>query len=458
MNRKNETLILVFTNFITAMGITNVVPLIGNVSQIFGVSQAYGMWIMTSFMLTYAIGMPLMGKISDSLGRRSIYIMSMSLFTLGLLVSSISSNFNVIIIGRLIQGLGASGTLPISNTIAFELFGEKKGRVIGLISAAFGVGTIAAITLAGFIYSLFGWRMIFFATFAISLIGLFMSFRLPESLKERKPLKIDILGVLTFASMMISFMMIFKELSGNSLLSSEVLPYFLALLVSIMAFLISEFKSKKPFIDLKLFKSLNFSMIIFIALLAGTGMFIAMTMFPSFAQISLGYSISNAAYSISAMAVILIIFSILSGIWVDKRGEESFLILGTISLAVAFYLLSRFSSGSLTYYIFTMIAGIGMGSFITPMNYIAINESGEGNAGIASGMVSLFRTVGGIIGPTVAGFILSKTDFSSLFAIDNLLKSYFHIFYFGFWILVVAAGTSVLLLIKNRTRNMSSDS
>ncbi len=450
MERKNGTFTLIFTNFIAAMGITIVVPLIGNASQIFGVSQASGIWIITAFMLTYAVGMPLTGKISDSMGRKPIYILFMSLFSVGLLISAVSSNFTLIVIGRLIQGFGASGTLPISNAMAFELFGSAKGRIIGFISAAFGMGSIAGINLGGFVYSLFGWRTIFVAMFAISLVGLLLSFGLPESLKEKKKSRIDLFGTLTFASTMVFFMLLFKALGKNSVFSAEVLPYLVLFLISAVAFSISEMTVKNPIVDVKLFKNPTFSLTIAVALLGGTGMFIAMTIIPSFAQILLGYSVSNASYSVDPMAAVLIIFSAITGLWIDKRGSEEVLLFGVAVLTGAFYLLARFSNGPLTYYLFTMTIGVGLGSIIAPMTYLAIKEAGSGNAGVSSGMASLFRTIGGIVGPTVAGYILSQTDFESLFAMENILKSYSKIFYFGFWSLVIATVLAAVIFFKGR--------
>ncbi len=447
MKTKNVLMALVFTNLLSAMGITIVVPLVGATEKIFNVSPSYGVWIITAFMLTYSVGMPLIGRISDSIGRRRIYIFSMGLFAIGLLVGALSPDFNVMIVGRLIQGLGASGILPISKAMAFELFKDKKGRAIGGISAAFGIGTVLAINLGGFLYSMFGWRSMFYVPFALAVIGFFMTFGLPESLGSRKKLRIDVTGLLSVTVAITFFMLLVRKLSNNPIFSVQALPYLVITLISLAIFIFSETVSKDPIVEVRIFKNIGFSGIILAALLGGIGMFIMETLLPGYARPLLGYTVSQAAYSINAMAAVMIIFSGLSGMWSDRYGGERILFFGMAILAGSLYLLSAFSHGPFGYYLFTMLAGVGLGTIMTPLNYVGIKEGGTENAGTSSGMVSLFRTLGGIVGPTVAGMMLSQSGNSS--AAKGVLAAYSHIFLFGFLALVAATVVSFAILIKN---------
>ena len=322
MRGRRVLLALAGTNFLSAMGITIVVPLISNLDQIFGVSQAYGIWIITLFMLSYAMGMALIGRLSDAVGRRRVYIASMGVFSLGLLISAIGPSFGWVLVGRFLQGLGASGSLPIAQTIAYEHFGQRKGLAMGAISAAFGIGVVAAINLGGGIYQAFDWRAVFYVTFALSLLGWALSFAIPETLKQKKPLSLDLGGILTFGAAIAAFMMFFRGFSESSFTNAAVWPYAAGLAVLVGAFLIFERRTAQPAIELSLFKKPAFATVIGAALAGGIGMFVFQTFLPSFAQVSLGYTVAQASYSINLMAATMILAAGATGALSDRFGPR----------------------------------------------------------------------------------------------------------------------------------------
>ncbi len=452
MKARRVLLALVGTNFLSAMGITIVVPLIANLDQIFGVSSAYGIWIITLFMLSYAMGMALIGRLSDAIGRRPVYITAMGVFALGLLVSALAPRFEWVLVGRFLQGLGASGSLPIAQTIAYEHFGEKKGLAMGAISAAFGIGVIAAINLGGAIYEAFDWRAVFYVTLALSLLGWGLSFAIPETLKSKKPLSLDVGGILTFGLAIAAFMMLFRGLSESSFTSIGVWPYAALLAITTIAFLIFERRAESPAIELGLFRIPSFAGVIGAAITGGIGMFVFQTFLPSFAQISLGYTVSQASYSINVMAATMILAAGVTGALSDRFGPEKALTFSLATTTLGFFLITTISQPWLAYYLGSAVAGAGLGSLMTPINVIGMREGGAGREGVTSGIVSLSRTLGGIIGPTIAGFVLAQTDFSSLFAIDNLLRAYERVYRFGMWVGLIGFAFALALLIHSFRR------
>ena len=261
MHSKRTLFALIATNFLTAMGITIVVPFISNMDGIFGVAPGYGIWIITMFMLSYSMGMALIGRLSDSVGRRPVYVTSLALFAGGLLLSALAPNFGWVLAGRFLQGIGASGALPIAQTIAYERFGKRKGLVMGGISAAFGIGVVAAINLGGGIYGLWGWRAVFFVTFGLSLIGFAISFLIPETLRTRKKMSLDLGGIVSLGVGIAAFMLMFKGLSGGGFLSSGVLPYAIVLVLSAVIFIVVERRVREPAIDLRLFQNKAFFLV-----------------------------------------------------------------------------------------------------------------------------------------------------------------------------------------------------
>jgi MFS family permease len=442
-------LALAGTNFLSAMGITIVVPLISNLDRIFGVSSAYGIWIITLFMLSYAMGMALIGRLSDAIGRRPVYIASMGVFALGLLVSAVGPNFGWVLVGRFLQGLGASGSLPIAQTIAYEHFGKRKGLAMGAISASFGIGVVAAINLGGAIYQAFDWRAIFYVTFALSLLGWGVSFAIPETLRRKRPLSLDLGGILSFGAAIAAFMMLFRGLSDSVFTEPSVWPYAAVLVAMIGAFVLFERSARQPAIELDLFKMPAFVVVIGAAVTGGIGMFVFQTFLPSYAQISLGYTVAQSSYSINLMAATMILSSGVTGALSDRFGPERALAFSLMMTTLGFFLITALQQPTLAYYLGSAAAGAGLGSLMTPINVLGMREGGQGREGVTSGMVSLSRTLGGIIGPTVAGLILAQTDFSSLFALDNLLNAYARIYRFGMWVGVIGFGFALVLLVRS---------
>ena len=452
MGAKRVLAALISTNFLSAMGITIVVPLISSLDLIFHVSSAYGIWIITLFMLSYAMGMAVIGRLSDAVGRRPVYITSMGIFALGLLVSALAPQFGWVLVGRFLQGLGASGTLPIAQTIAYERFGKNKGLAMGGISAAFGIGVVAAINLGGGIYTALGWRAVFWVTFGLAVLGFAVSFAIPETLKARKKLSPDIGGIVTFGAGIASFMLLFKGLGEASFSSASVWPFAATLAVAGLAFLLFESRAKTPAIELGLFRNVAFSSVIGAALMGGIGMFVFQTFLPSFAQISLGYTIAQASYSINVMAATMILSAGATGALSDRFGPEKALVFSLATTSLGFLLMTAIGQPTIAYYVAGAVAGAGLGSLMTPINVIGMREAGEGREGVASGIVSLSRTLGGIIGPTIAGYMLAQIDFSSLFAIDNLLGAYKRIYRFGMWVGLIGLAFAIILLIRQIRR------
>lgn len=449
MSTRRVLAALLGTNFVSAMGITIVVPLIANLDGIFGVSSAYGIWIITLFMLSYAMGMALIGRLSDAIGRRPVYITSMAVFAAGLLLSAVAPRFEWVLVGRFLQGLGASGSLPIAQTIAYEFFGERKGLAMGGISAVFGIGVIAAINLGGGIYEAFGWRAVFYVTFALAALGWGLSFLIPETLKRKTHLGLDAGGILTFGLAVAAFMMLFRGLSNAGFASLSVWPYAAVLVAAIVAFLFFERRAAHPAIELRLFRMPTFVWVIVTAITGGIGMFVFETFLPSFAQVSLGYTVAQAAYSINVMALTMIAAAGLTGAMSDRFGPERALTFSLATTTLSFFLITAIGAPVPAYYIGSAVAGAGLGSLMTPINVIGMREGGEGREGVTSGIVSLSRTLGGIVGPTIAGYILSRTDFTSLFAIDNLLSAYRRIYHFGLWVCLVGFAFALALLLRS---------
>ena len=445
---------LALSNALAAIGITIVVPIIGIAADIFGTDQSSSMWLITGFMLTYAAFMPIVGRLSDSYGRKKVFVLSNLVFSVGLLVSSLARSFTLVVIGRMIQGVGSGGILPVANAMVVEMMEEEKEKGLSIINATYGVGMIGGINLGGFIYDLLGWRALFYipAIFSLS-ISLFSALVLKETIKERKKVRIDFAGALSFATFVMLFMLGMRNIGKEPLLSLGVLGYLTLSLASFLVFLAVELRSKHPAIDLRKFSSIDYSLYNIVAFLFGMAMFTLIPFMAPLAQTLLGYDVSTSVWAVDPFALSMIVFVPLGGLLSRKIGARGAVTIAMAVLGVSAIIYSIFTKDAPSFYALSVLLAVGLGLTMTPLNQIVIEAAGKTGQGEAAGMVSIMRSLGGVIGPTIAGIILSKVDFSSLFAMDNLLAAYFKIFFMSGC--VALAGSVVSMIGQMVTRKLS---
>ena len=446
---------LLLANMISAIGITVVAPILGIAGNIFGVDQGYAMWLMTGFMLTYVAFMPMVGRMSDVLGRKKIFILSNAVFSVGLLLSFLTDRFGFIVFGRMVQGFGAGGILPVVNAMVVELHPGRKGKMLALVNATYGLGMILGVNLGGVLYDRLGWRWIFVLPFlltVISVIGCSIFLRGEgKKARERKILRIDYIGSFLFAITVASFMMGMRNLSNHSFISPNVLSYFVITVLFGILFILRELKTEDPMMDLRMFRRSGFTIYNLVSFFFGFSMFLIVTFFPSYIQISFGYGVSSSVYAINPFAGAMIISAMIGGIMISRIGERKTMLFGSILMSSFVAPFSFIQPNEFGFYIMSILLGFGLGVSMTPMNHIVIEEGGEENQGRSAGIVSIMRSLGGIIGPTLAGFLISKIDFSSFFVMDELLRTYRKVFFMVFisTILMVVLSSIGLIMRKN---------
>ncbi len=440
-------------NFIAAMGITIITPILGIAGTIFNVDQAYAMWIMTAFMLTYASFMPIIGKLSDIYGRKKLFLISALIFAIGLLISELTDNFNIIVIGRLIQGVGAGGILPISNAMITDMKDKNKAKGLALVNATYGLGVVVGINLGGIIYNSLGYKWMFFFPMIFLVFFILLGLKyLKETLIIKKKVKVDYLGSLLFAAAVISFMLMMKNISAFSIFNYHVYSYLILSIAFVFAFIFRELKISYPAIGLKSFRNPGFALYNVVAFLFGLAMFVFTSFLSPYVQTLLGYNISQSVYAIDPFALTMVIFIMLGGFLIKKFGPRISMLIGAIVFAITAYIFSLYVTDTKTFFLFSILLSTGLGISMTPMNYLVIEEGGEGNQGSSAGVVSIMRSLGGIVGPTLTGIFLSKVNFSSFFVMDNILDAYNKSFLFAAISMVTASIISFIEIIIYKRR------
>ena len=188
LSGNNRILFLLFVGvFMGSLDIGIVGPALPSIQTYFIVNERVLSWVFTIYILFFMIGTPLMAKLSDIYGRKSIYILDIFLFAVGSLITITSFSFEMLLIGRAVQGIGAGGIFPVANAFIGDIFPpEKRGSALGILSSVWGLSSVLGPVLGGLLLN-YSWQLLFIINLPIAagvLIG--SIYILPKSVRNRK--------------------------------------------------------------------------------------------------------------------------------------------------------------------------------------------------------------------------------------------------------------------------------
>lgn len=409
--RNNQILILLFAGVLmSALDISIVgpaIPAIENTMQLDGHNIS---WIFSIYLLFYLFGIPILSKLSDIQGRRSIYILSLILFAIGSGVVSISDDLRILLAGRAIQGFGASGIFPVAAATIADVYPvEKRGRALGMLGAVFGIAFIIGPILAGTILHYSSWNTIFLINlpFAFILI-IFAIFVLPGKPQEEKP-SFNGKGILMLVTVLFSFSFGLNNLDATRLAESffswTVLPFLLLVLIVLPLLIRHERTQKNPFISIELFASKQLRLVGIIAF--GLGLFQSSIVFiPKLAVQLFEVSPSKASFMLIPLVLATAIVPPVSGRLLEVIGSRMIIFTGLVIAVVSLVLFSLLSGNIYLFYIASGCLGFGL-AIRASLKYALLNETGAKERASALGMLMILIAVGELTGAALIGVIIT---------------------------------------------------
>ena len=365
-------------------------------------------WVFSAYMLTSTTTVPLYGKLSDLYGRRQIFFVSMALFLGGSILSGLSGNMEQLIAFRALQGLGAGGLMPLAFIMIGDMLSfEQRARMQGLFSGVWGFASIVGPLLGGFLVDKLSWHWVFFVNILPALLAtLLVGFGWRD--RERAPgatrPAIDYGGVVLLTAGVIALLLGLFELGSPA---SWVL--LVVALVLFAALYRVERHAADPILPLRLFRSRLFAVATAQGLLAGWAMFGSTNFIPLFGQAVLGESATAAGSALMPMMLGWTLASIVGGRLLLRFSYRSLALVGMTLLTAGAVVMARVSGGTtlVTVMVCMALMGIGMGLAV-PAFLIAVQSSVErSNLGTATAMLHFSRSIGGTLGVSVMGVILT---------------------------------------------------
>ena len=424
--------------FLVALDQTIIATALGRIVEDFNAFDSLS-WIVTAYLLTTTITVPIAGKLSDLFGRRSILLIGVAIFSIGSLLSGMSGNVEQLIAWRAFQGIGGGIITANAFTIIGDLFAAReRGRWQGLFGAVFGLASVVGPLLGGWLtdgQTILGlttdWRWTFFINVpvgiaALALIAIFC----PPLRHDKKPV-VDYLGAALLTVALGTLVLAvdntdqifanFMDSTGITLTALRT-AMFSVVALAVGLFIWVERRAKEPIIPLAFFRNKNFVLIMGIATLFGAAFMGSILYLTQFNQQVFQATPTESGLMLLPMIVGLMATSITSGQIISKTGRyKIFMQFGIVLATVMVFMLSTLTPDTSYAYeaIIMVFLGAGLGVVMPVMNLAVQNEFAQHELGVATSSSQLFRSLGSTVGIAIFGAMLTAGLTSGLSGIDN---------------------------------------
>lgn len=389
------TLAIFMTTFMTAIEgtiVSTAMPTI--VSDLDGLEIMN--WVVSIFLLMTAVSTPLYGKLADSIGRKPVFLFGIAVFVLGSSLCGISQNMIELIMFRVVQGLGSGAVQPVAVTIIADLYKlEKRAKMLGLNSSFWGVASVIAPLLGGFIVQHISWHWVFYINVPIGIIAFLLVLFFLKEQKHESTTRLDLKGTILLVTFLLSLMLFLQELGSNL---SLLIMFFLLVVIFLTGYLFFKIEkvAEDPIMPLSMLKEKEFAIINFITLLI-SGVVIGFEFYiPTWMQGINGTNASLAGFAVTPSSLMWIVGSFLIG-WMlaqlgIKRSYDYMLVL--LIIADIILLLVPINTSFWLFCLIAALNGIAFGVIITASQVRSQILVTPDKIGVATSFNTLMKYVG----------------------------------------------------------------
>ncbi|WP_069169598.1 MDR family MFS transporter [Streptomyces griseus] len=400
-----------FVAILASTVVANALPRI--ITDLHGSQSSYT-WVVTAELLAMTATVPIWGKLSDLYDKKLLIQLSLGMFVIGSLVAGFSDSVTVLIVSRVVQGIGAGGLTALAQVVMASIIPPRElGRYSGMFGAVFAVGTVAGPLIGGVLVdtSWLGWRWCFFIGVPFALLAIVLLQLTLDLPVVRRKVKIDYLGAFLIMAG-VSALLLWITLAGSrfdwwswqtgALVTAGVVLIVLAVLV--------ESRVEEPMIPLDIFRNRTVALTTVASLLVGVAMFGGTVFLSQYFQISLGKSPTVAGLMSLPMILGLMVSTTVAGQIITRTGKwKGFLIAGGVIMTAGMGLLATIGTDTPFWLLalYMAVLGIGVGMLMQNLVLAAQNDVPAAELGAATSVLSFFRSLGGAIGTSALGAVLA---------------------------------------------------
>ncbi|HEY3482744.1 MAG TPA: MFS transporter [Streptomyces sp.] len=414
-------------------------------------------WVLTAYLLSASIFTPIMGRLGDMIGKERVFVATLSALAAGSLLAALATNVQVMIIARVVQGIGG-GVLPLAFGIIRDEFPrEKLSGAVGAIASLSAVGAGLGIVLAGPIVNALDYHWLFWLPMILTIAAAVAAWVFVPESPVRTPGRISLLPAVLLSSWLVALLVALSQAPTWGWASGKVIGLFAAALVLAACWVAVERRAAMPLIDMSMMRRPAVWTNNLVALLFGVGMYAVFAFLPEFVQSpkSTGYgfgaSITQSGLILLPMTVTMFLVGLGASGVAQRVGGKTVVLLGSLVGTTSMALLAFAHTHTWELYLATAVMGVGFGLAFAAMSTLIVSAVPPEQTGVASGMNANIRTIGGSIGAALMASVVTASP-----AADGLPREagYTHGFAMLGGALLVAAFAAVLIPVGHRTRRV----
>ena len=404
---------LVIGVFMGALDLTILAPALPHIGADLGVTPAAVVLAFSVYAAFYAASIPLMSKLADVRGYKLVYGASMALFTAGSALAALAPSLPVLVAARLLQGAGGGGLFPVAQALVGAALPEKEqGKALGIMMGVFAVGGVLGPNLGGFLVQHLSWHWIFWINVPLGVLGVLSLLRVdvPET---RRDGAIDWVGAvlvaILFGSLVLSIEGL-RDLHEKGLFSLRVGGVMGLVVLSLALLILRERRQEEPIIDFRLVASSRIAPLLGVSALVGYALLGGVVFAPLYVQLMFGASALGSGAVLNAAAVGLGLSSWVAGTYTSRLGGRPLVIAGMALTAGGIGLMIVLQMHLWGMLFGLALLGAGLGLSQGPISYLGLRLAPEDDRGQVAGLISITRSMGGAMGITLAGVLLSQAS------------------------------------------------
>ena len=383
-----------------------------------GASNDESTWVLTSYLVSNAIVLPISGWLATAFGRKRFFMVCIFLFTVTSLLCGIAPSLSALILFRVIQGAGGGGLQPMAQAILADTFPPEKR---GLAFALYGITAIMAPTigptLGGWLTDNYSWRWIFYINLPVGILTLFLVYRMVEDppwLRERKGagIRVDYIGIALLALAIGALQVMLDKGQEDDWFGSRfILTLAVTSAVCFVALVVWEYRQASPVVDVRMFGQFNFAVSSLMMFSLGVLLFSSLVIMPQFLQTLMGYTAESAGLVLSGAGLVLLFEMPFVGQLTTKIPAKYIMAFGWLCLAFGMYystkrldLLISFRAASEL----RIAQAFGLGFLFVPITLSAYTGISPEKGNSVSGLVNFMRNIGSSVGTSLVTTLLAR--------------------------------------------------
>lgn len=414
---------MIFGMFIAILNQTLLNVALPKINTDFNISANTGQWLMTGFMLVNGILIPISAFLFNKYSYRKLFLVAMTLFTLGSLVCGISGSFTIMMVGRVLQAIGAGVLMPLGTNVFMTIFPpEKRGAAMGTLGIAMILAPAIGPTLSGYIVENYHWNIMFYGMFIIGLISLAIAYIWFRVYQVTTNPKADIPGIIFSTIGFGSLLYGFSEAGNNSWTAPSVVITLLLGVVFIVAFVIRELTMRVPMLNLEVLKYSGFTLTTIINMIVTMSLFGGMILLPLYLQNLRGFTPLQSGLLLLPGALIMGFMGPIAGRLLDTIGIKPLALIGTGIMTYATWELTKLNMNT-TYghlMLIYIIRSFGMSFIMMPIMTAGMNSLPQRLISHGNALSNTLRQLAGSIGTALLVTVMSTqtTQYVSTYAQD----------------------------------------